>query len=80
MEALIIAEGVKKLYSSLKKPTLPEPEPTSPIRCKMIAFHHAGYDPETTPNTVMFRLKGTAQYGGGVCTNIVEMILRSTLR
>jgi hypothetical protein len=47
------------------------PRPT----CKIIAFRHAGYNSETMSNTVMFRLKGSAHYGGAMCAKIVWMTL-----
>lgn len=74
MEVPAEAKGLKKLYRNLIKPASPSTG-SPPTRCKAIAFHHAGYDPETMSNTVMFRLKGSPHYGGAVCGKIVWMIL-----
>jgi hypothetical protein len=52
------------------------PAHTTHVECKEIAFHHAGYDPDSQ-NTVISRLKGSVDYNGHVRAPIAWMILRN---
>jgi hypothetical protein len=67
----------KKDSSSEKAPNFKissKPKSADAKECKEIAFHHAGYDPDSH-NTVMFRLKGSKSYTGGVRGSTVIMML-----
>jgi hypothetical protein len=67
----------KKDSSSERAPNFKissKPKSADAKECKEIAFHHAGYDPDSH-NTVMFRLKGSKSYTGGVRGSTVIMML-----
>jgi hypothetical protein len=87
------SNSIRNLYNRVKtkikarsgssqgpKTTPPPPPParTKLAKCKTIAFHHAGYDPKQY-NTVIFRLKGSKHYDGGVRASTVWMILWALL-
>ena len=51
---------------------------TDSVECKEVAFHHAGYDPKSS-NPVMFRLRGSKNYKGGVYAGTAMLILHTIL-
>jgi hypothetical protein len=51
---------------------------TTRVECKEFAFHHAGYTSESH-NTVMFRLRGSRAYEGGLRMATVLMLLSNVV-
>lgn len=62
-------DNPSKMQSIVNKITGKEPRRNGEIKLVNIAFHHAGYDPKSF-NTVMFRLKGSKHYDGGVMASL----------
>jgi len=68
-EKLHQADMGSTMQNFVNRITGKEPRHNGEIKLVNIAFHHAGYDSESF-NTVMFRLKGSKHYGGGVMAGL----------
>ncbi|KAH5604272.1 hypothetical protein HBI45_110230 [Parastagonospora nodorum] len=65
-------DKLSAMQSIVNRITGKEPQRNSEIKLADIAFHHAGYDPKSF-NTVIFRLKGSKHYDGGVMASLAHL-------